>query len=302
MSAEPGIFPQLSMNDYLSMQFLSSGLVNTILSSSPYHAKWEQEHRVFDDTKASDAGSAIHSALLEGIDLLEIIVPEDYRSKPNKANPEGAIPKGWTNNAIRAARDEARINGKIPILKDDAQNVRNAVDAACEFMNKNGCEIQDCFMDGAPEVTGIWAEDEVFAKMRCDWLSDKWHISVKTTEGSANPESWVRRQMGPMGYDVQLMFYERGLLALGRNVESRILLIEQKPPYGCAVFGLAPSRSEYAAARCNRAIETWKACVKSGRYPAYSAQTHFAEAMPWESAAQEQDIFTDEELKGGLPA
>ena len=89
------------------------------------------------------------------------------------------------------------------------------------------------------------------------------------------------------------LFYERGFLSIGLQIEHRILLVEQNAPYGCCVIGLAPSRREYAASRVARALTIWRQCQKSGIWPAYPAQTCFAEAMPYELAAEEERELND---------
>lgn len=253
------------MAQYLALEALSSGLCNTLLTQSAYHARWQQQHPDNDSTPESDLGTAIHDCLLEGVDRIAAIDAPDWRTK-----------------AAKEAREAARAEGKIPMLAHKVARVEEAVKAAKAFLPTS--ELAGAFESGKPEQTVIWQEDSMLCKARPDWLSDKWHISVKTTDGSANPESWIRRQLTPMGYDVALIFYERGLRAHNLNVQSRILVIEQNPPYGCCVIGLAPSKRDYADGRVERAINVWKKCAASGRYPAYPTETCFAEAQPWEMA------------------
>jgi hypothetical protein len=270
------------MQDYLALPALSGGLVDTILRQSPAHARYQQEHSGSDFCNTADVGTAIHDAFLEGIDRIEAIDPEKYPSK------DGKTPKGWTNNAIRQARDLARASGRIPLLIHDVAQVKAAVDALYAFVATT--EIAGFKGEGKPEQTVTWEDGGVLCKARPDWLSPKWHVSLKTTDGIANPATWIRRQMSEMGYDRSLVFYERGFRFHKLTVESRILIVEQNPPYGCALVGLAPSRREYVERCVESAIRVWGECEFNGVWPGYVTQTHFAEIQPWELSEIESTL------------
>ena len=121
----PGFYPAgaLPMAQYLAdpcpEPSLSSGAAHRLITRSPAHV-YAQHPRMGaqeqEDTAASDIGSIVHDLLLGGEGKICVIDPADYRSKPTKDNPEGSIPVGWTNNAIREARDTARENGLEPNL------------------------------------------------------------------------------------------------------------------------------------------------------------------------------------------
>lgn len=300
-----GLHAKLAMADYLALPYLSSGLCNRLLSHSPYHAKHELEHREQDDTEASDNGTAIHDALLEGVDRIESIRPEDYRSKPTKANPDGAIPKGWTNNAIKAARDAARAEGRIPMLAGEVANIVGAVESARRFIE--GTTFAGIFDRGQPELTIVWTEGAgVLCKMRPDWLTDERDalLHVKTTKGGAGPQQFART-VDSMGYDVALAFYERGLATISdRQAHHVILAIEQDPPYGCALYDLDPAKQAIAASKVERAIATWKQCVARGNWPCYASHVHSLEPTPWQLGAEEREqhvAFTLEQMSAGIP-
>jgi len=282
----PGIYPGLAMSEYLSLPFLSSGLCHTLLTYSPHHARHEQQNREQDDTNASDMGTCIHDALLEGIDRIQAIDAPDWRTK-----------------SAREARDAARAAGKIPMLEHKVWQVEAAVKAARDCVANS--ELAGVFDDGQPEATIVWDEGGIKAKARPDWTAKGWHVSVKTTEGSANPALYTRHRISQLGHDTGLAFYDRGFQAHGVRLQHRILLIEQAPPYGCAIFGLAPSKWEYAERRIARAIATWQECHETGHFPCYPTRTCFAEAMPWEMAQLEEEelssAFTEEELSAGIP-
>lgn len=287
---QPGIHA-ISMADYLALKALSASLCNTLLTHSPYHAKWEQDNRREDDTDASDMGTAIHDALLEGIDRIAVIEAEDWRTK-----------------AAKEARDSARVAGKIPMLARKVAQVEAAVSAATAFVDSS--EIAGVFEDGVPEQTLIWQEGKLLCKARPDYLASNHSIMlhVKTTAGSAEPSSWIRNQLAPMGYDVAVMFYERGLYAQegdGKDaVTSVFLVIEQNAPHGCSLVALSPVMQDLASRKVERAIRVWQQCQASGKYPCYPSRIAYAEPMQWQIAVEEEvelrAEYDEKQAKEGL--
>ncbi len=276
------------MSDYIKMRGFSSSVAWRAISQSPFHARYSQT-APSEESGVADIGTIAHKILLEGHeDGIALIDADDWRTK-----------------AAKELRDAAYAEGKTPLLTRKIEPIRDMVTAARKFVEQS--EIAGVFDSGHAEATLTWDDDGLSCKIRPDYLTDKWHISLKTTDGSANPASWIRRQLTPMGYDFNIAFYERGLSANDYDVQHRILVIEQNPPYGCCIVALAPSKWEIAERQVERAIAVWKRCKATGVYPCYSTETHFAEAANWELAeAEEREtdsaFFTDEELEGGIPA
>lgn len=267
---------EIPMKDYLAMPALSSGTAFRAATESPLHARYYQQGER-DNSKVADIGTVAHQILLERHeDNIVLIEAEDWRTKDAKT-----------------MRDNAYLEGKIPLLGKQIGGIRAMVDSARAFIETS--EIADMWESGNPEVTVDWEEKGVLCKARPDFLSADWHVSVKTTQASAAPASWSRRMLSPMGYDFGLMFYRRGLLANGIDVNHRILVIEQCPPYGCALIALEPNKSAIANALIDDAIKIWAECQKTGIYPGYSRDTFFALATPWELAEAEARMY--EELK-----
>lgn len=264
----------LPMSDYLKMRGFSSSVAHRVITQSPFHARYSQT-APRDDSGVADIGTIAHRILLEGHeDGIALIDADDWRTK-----------------AAKEARDTAYAEGKTPLLARKMEPIRDMVAAARKFVAQS--EIAGCFDRGDAEVTLDWDDDGLPCKIRPDYLTDDWHLSLKTTPGSANPASWIRRQLTPMGYDFGLEFYRRGLRAngIGEECQHRILVIEQEPPYGCSLIALAPSKRDIAERAVEQAIALWKRCKATGEYPCYSTQTHYAEATTWELAdAEEREI------------
>ena len=278
-----GIHYGLPMTDYLAIDALSSGVCHALLSLSPAHAKYHKDNPD-ESNSAMDIGTVAHKILLEGNqDGIVIVDADDWRTK-----------------AAKEARDAAHAAGQIPILSAKMPLILNMVDAAKTFVASS--EIAGTFDAGKPEVTLIWDDDGVSCKARPDFLPDDHSIilHVKTTQGSAEPESWIRNQLFGNGYDVAAIFYEDGALQLGIDSESIFLVIEQNAPYGCSLIGLDPMTRENAQRKVQRAIDSWRACNVMGRWPCYPSQICYAETPPWELAATERLEMIDpvQQLEG----
>lgn len=312
---KPGVHT-LTMAEYQALPYFSSGLARIILTHSPLHA-WTSSglnpNYVEEQKKEFDLGTAAHAMLLESDAGLAVIDPELYRSKPTKANPLGNVPKGFTNEAIREARDAARANGKTPVLPTDMaeieQMVKVARQAIADCADLGGLTLDD----GVAEQVIVWQEGGAWCKARPDWMSHdrRVQLSYKTTGASANPDGF-ERVIESMGYDVQDAFYCLANRKTGGPEDCRSVTLcqENTPPYACSWTALEPGFMAMAEAKVAEAIDLWRECVKSGRWPGYSQRIHYMAAPPWAMARWEGRMplpdpraryFTAEELEGGIP-
>lgn len=304
----PGIYTseQVPMAQYLADELanvpsLSSGAAHRIIHRSPHHA-WFEHPRLGagrkEDTSATDTGSLAHEMLLGGDGKICVIKPEDYRSKPTKDEPLGSTPKGWTNNAIREARDTARENGLLPVLPWDIADARMMAEKAREFLATT--EIAGVLDHGQGEATVIHQEGDTWFRSRPDWINDRMRVVLhyKTTKASANPEPFIRGVMNSFGYDMALAFYRRCWESLGdgyRDWLHVILAQEQDAPYACSLVGLSPVSWSIAEGKVQCAVMIWQRCMQSGVWPAYSSQIHYADPTAWQLAQAEEQMARDAE-------
>lgn len=290
----PGFYPadEIGMQQYLAdpapEPSLSSSCANTLITRSPAHAHAEHPRlgtRPQDDSDASDMGTIIHDLALGGEGKICEIRREDYRSKPTKDNPDGAVPLGWTNNAIRAARDEARANGLTPVLAEDMVFARRAAKAVRDFTCDPTCEIYGAFDEGESEVTMLCEYEGIWLRARPDWLNHekKLCIHLKTTKTSVQPDSFIRGLVFGGGYDVSLAFYRFVFEQLTKQQDWThvILAVEQHAPHACSLISLDPAAWAIADDKVRRAIETWKRCMKTGKWPAYTNRICYATPTAW---------------------
>ncbi len=265
----PGLHPGLPLADYLRLPAVSASIVRAMVDRCPraaWAASWLNPSPLPDDsTDASDAGSIAHAILLEGSEACcAVIDPEDH-----PAEKTGAIPDGWTNKSIRAARDTARAAGKIPVLPRDMAEIRAMAASARAFIDGlRGSEpaIWQAFQPGGgdSELTMVWDDDGVPCRLRADRISGDRAVIVdaKFTKASAHPEAWGRSQLAGMGYYLSAAFYRRGVAALcGVEPSYVFLVVEQAPPYLCSLVGVDPAGLDLGARKVAAGLEQWRQCA-----------------------------------------
>lgn len=300
----PGMYPGVPFADYLAQPAVSAGLLKVIVNECPRAAwfeSWLNPARTPDNSHASDVGSIAHAILLEGSTAgVAVIDPENYPSKT------GTVPAGWTTKDIRAARDDARAVGKIPVLLPDMLLIENMVDSARHYIDglkDSEPAIYAAFQPdgGASEQTCIWQEDGMTCRMRPDRLANdrKLIVDIKTTQRSAEPALWSRTQMGPLGYWISASWYRRGCQRVfGQAPEYRFLVIQQDSPHLCSLVGVDPAGFDHGGMQVEYGLRVWRDCMARSYWPGYPARTVFPEVMPWDLARAQEQYGVDE---SGIP-
>lgn len=286
MSDVQGIIRDLTAAEYHSdpcpHPSLSSSIARILCESSPAHARAAHPKlnpQVIDDeAEHFDIGTAAHSILLEGVNAVEIIQADNYRT-----------------NVAKAARDAARANGKTPLLAKVWADVQAMVAATRAQLDAH-VDGRAMFKDGSPEQTLIWNEDGVWCRARLDWLRAGAIDDYKTTSTTANPEA-VSRTLFSNGWDIQCAFYLRGLKAItreasvlsathgGEDAIFRFAVQETYAPYALSVVALGPDAMVLAEKKVLYAIELWRECLKSNKWPAYPNRTAYASLPTWVESA-----------------
>jgi hypothetical protein len=257
---------------------LSASVGKILMSKSAYHA-WLAHPRLnpkyqAEESGTFDIGTAAHALLLEGSRAKICVIEAD----------------DWRTKAAKEARDQARASGLTPILARHNVAVIRMVDAAKAFIETT--ELSGIFQDGAPEQTLVWKDNGVACRSRLDWLTkDRRVILDYKSSASAQPD-WFSRQIANMGYDFQAAFYLRGLKACGHpNAQFVFLAQEVEPPHACSLHGIAPSMFAIAEAKVQRAIDLWRQCLTTGKWPAYDNRVHWAEATAWQMTQHEESLL-----------
>lgn len=261
-------------NDPCEQPSLTSSIAKLLCYQSPAHAK--AAHPRLNPTferktdEKFDVGTAVHALLLEGRNAVEVIPADD-----------------WRTAAAKEARDQARGDGRIPLLRKQWDEVENMLDALQAQLAQ--LEVDPLpFTNGRPEQTLVWTEGwsggEITCRARLDWLHDgsPFVDDLKTTSRTADPDHWSRSLFG-MGYDIQAAFYLRGLREeTGQDAELRFVVAETSEPYAVSVIALAPDALALANQKVSYALELWGRCLSAGRWDGYPSRVCYAEAPSYE--------------------
>lgn len=272
------VSPDVYHSDPCEHPSLSASIAHVLASQSPAHA-WLAHPRLggkrSDDetTKEMDHGSLLHALLLgRGRDVV-LVDADDWRTK-----------------AAKEARDSAREQGAIPVLKHRLVAANDAA-VVIRARLKEEWGINLAANGSSSEVVAIWEEESddgtrVICRGQLDWLSASMGQIVDLKCGaSAEPESCVRKFV-PMGYDIQRAAY---VSAIGRlvpklagRVDFSFAFSETAEPYAVTLVEAYGSLRELGERRWRRAVNTWARCLKTNEWPTYTREVVMAEAKPWE--------------------
>jgi len=206
-------------------------------------------------TEAMEVGSAAHRLVLGvGPELVRVEAPD------------------WRSSAARAERDRARAEGKIPLLAHQ----HDAVHAMAARLREHPLAGALLRRPGKPEQTLVWRDSRTGVRCRAmvDYLSTPRRrlilVDYKTTSDAS--DDGIRSSVARYGYHQQAAWYCAGVRALGLSDDPAFLFIfqEKEPPYLARVVELDRPAMEYGEQRNRRALEIYRECVESGRWPGYS--------------------------------
>lgn len=300
---KPDLYSGIPMAEYLAdpciAPSLNSSTAIRLLQQSPLHA-WTYHPRhpkpqLREESHEASIGTVAHAMLLEGSeDCAVLLDPNDYIGK------RGGVPKGYTNDAIREARDSVYAEGKTPLLPHQLDACRAMRDAALAYLGElkkhpRGRVIANAFEQGESETVAVAQEGPIYLRCRPDWISNDRGVAVhlKTTARSAKPESFIRGLLPSMGYDLSLGFYQRVIAgAIGAAPEVYCILAqEQAAPFACSLIGLDSAYAAIVEEKIERAVTTWARCMASGKWPAYPAEISYAQPTPWQLAQAEEEMI-----------
>jgi hypothetical protein len=211
--------------------------------------KWQQEHPVHKDV--FDVGSAAHALVLGVGAPLEVI---------DAAN--------WMTKAAKEARDEARAEGRTPLLTADYERVQAMADA----LSSHTLAMR-LLSQGEPEVSAFCPDEEtgVTRRARFDWLGPRWVTDYKTA-ASVDPRDLAGRYgaVSKWKYDMQAAWYTDIARDLGRTVDTFAFIFQTKePPYLVTVAVVPDDDLDDARERNRRALALFRDCTESGQWPGY---------------------------------
>lgn len=277
MITEPGIYIDVPDADYHAdpcpAPSLTASVAKVLLEQSPLHA-YTIHPKLGGHARAStdemEHGALVHALLLgRGPEIVSVEA------------------KDWRTKVAKAARDEARARGALPVLERHHGRARLAAQKIRERLADLGHEL-----GGQSEVTIAWREatpdGDVWARGRIDHLDGATILDLKTCT-SATAGACVRRIID-YGYDVQRAAYVRGLTAIRPELGGRVRFVfafaEVEPPYGVIVAPLDGVLRDYGERRWVEACERWARALRTGRWFGPENPQHF-EAPSWLLARME---------------
>lgn len=285
--SEPGIYENILIEDYVRdcapEPSLSTGIAAALLDECPL-AAWQKHFKLnpnyhSEDSGATDVGKLAHSMLLKQPGDVVIVPFDDWRKKE-----------------AREIRDNARSEGKIPVLEHVYPKVKKMVDvAAIKLMSVLGEEYQRLRI----ENTIVWKSNGVWCRTRPDIMTHDYSriIDFKTTNLGANPES-AARLITNRHYDLQGALVRKGVEAItGKTPEVLFLILECEEPYLCSMVGLDPAFIGAATTRIERAIDIWAECLKTNNFPGYPDDIAWVEPPPYLLAQAERAFLAS--IPGG---
>jgi hypothetical protein len=276
---EPGVY-KMSFEDYLAdpcpEPSLTRSTIKELLFRTPLHAfyghpRLNPNYKEEEGVKKFDIGSAAHSIFLEGEDIAIFLDIDDWRTK-----------------AAQASREEIYAKGKIPLLRKQHDEIMAMVQVAHDSLQRS--ELCTGITNGDSELTYIWKEDDVWCRIRPDWISkDRTLIlDYKTTSTIADPESYNKNLVVSTGLDIQNSFYPRGVKAIEKTEPDMIFMVQEiEEPYPCSFIRLDMMYADMGNEKVNRGIKIWRECLKSGVWPGYPKTIYTVEPLPWNLASWE---------------
>jgi len=247
LTYKPGIYDGVSNADYHRDEALGSTSLKTLATKTPAHYQHDKANPKTSD--AFDLGTVVHSIILEGDDSVMRVCP---------------FP-AWTTKAAKDARDEARADGKIPLLTKDWLQVLNMRDAVMRHPFARGL-----FAGHKAEQSVFWEEDGLMLKCRPDAWQPGTLVDLKTAR-DANPNEFGKTAH-EYGYHQSAAHYIDGVkAATGEELPFHFVLVEKTAPYLVSVVELDVEAINIGRQLNDRAKRIYRECLETNTWPGYPA-------------------------------
>jgi hypothetical protein len=247
----------------------SSGAKLLLPPSCPAIFDWARTHPTF--SGAFDFGHAAHAKVLGAGAEIVAVDADDWRGK-----------------AAREAKDQARAEGKTPLLAKDVA----VVDAMAAKLLEH--PVASALLDpdhGKPEQS-LFAQDEesggVWLRAMLDWLPDPGPgrtiiPDYKSTADTGNPDAFDRamaeyRYHGQAAWNLDLM---RRLGLADDDARFVFIVQSKKAPYLVSVIEPDADAMEVGREENRAAIALYAQCVSTGTWPGYGDAVTSASLPPW---------------------
>ena len=288
----PAFLPDLTFEEYLAdpapEPSLTSSIIRELLAGAPRRV-WLKTPRINpqavpEERKAFELGTAAH-ALFVGKGAELTIVEAD----------------SWRTKAAQMQRDDARADGRTPILAKDFDTVQAMAESAERQFGQNP-NIRKLYAGAARETSIVWQQWGVHHRCRPDLFDREANVVIhyKTTAQVLSPQTLPRYAAG-QGWDVTASHYRDGVKALTGEAPRQFFAVqENKPPYLAMVCQLddifllcGDMVRELIAAQ-------WARCLRQNEWPGHPVSTVRLECPPWHEA--QMTTWKDEAVEKGADA
>lgn len=245
----PGFHSSIPEAEYHSDRDSLSVTGAKTLLKSPALFRHQQDNPVHKDV--FDFGTAAHKLVLGVGSVIEPIDADSWRTK-----------------AAQEARNQARAEGRTPILAADYVTVQ----AMADRLSSHTLAMR-LLSEGEPEVSAYAVDEEtgVMRRGRFDWLHPNLLVDYKSA-ASANPNDLAGRYgaVRKWGYDQQAAWYTDLARDLGHPAAAFAFIFQEKTePYQVTVAYIDDGDLWDARAKNQAALERFRDCTESGLWPAY---------------------------------
>lgn len=254
-TAEPVVIDGMPNDDYHadSESISSTGLRKLLPPSCPAQFKWDRDNPPA-ARQEFDFGHAAHQAVLGDGPETAVLDFDNYLTK-----------------AAKAARDEARQAGAVPLLRHEHAQVRAMAEAIRQHPIAGPLFAPGT---GVAERSIFWTDPAtgIRCRVRPDWIKQLpglcLCVDYKTT-ADASPDG-VAKAVQNYGYHQQDALYLDGIEAAGLAPDgSRFLFVFQQKtaPYLITVRELDEPTRDIGRARNERALRIYAECIARGEWP-----------------------------------
>lgn len=247
-----------------------SGAKKLLAEGGPAVFAWEREHGGT-PSQEMELGTAAHKLVLgTGQEIAEV-----------KA-------KDWRSPKTRDEADNARAEGKLPLLTHQLETVK----AMAARLREHEWASRLLGQGGMAEASAFWRDPEFGTWWRCRW--DRMPepdprrrpvVADYKTCASASPKAFAKA-MADYRYYLQGHVYTAGYNAVfgGRAAApaSFALIAQEKtPPYRVAVYELHPDALAKGREDARRAMAIYAECTRTGEWPGYSPGIELLDLPYW---------------------
>lgn len=246
----PAPFRKDTDEEYFASPSISASDIDH-LRRSPAHFKAHREGKLKRDTAAIRLGGLIHRYLLqpETLDNAFHIKPEGM----SFANREG---KAWRAD-----------HADKPIIEAREWEAMKAVPHAIA----RDPAARQMFVDGWPELSCyVTDENGTERRSKFDFFSPAGNMlpDVKTTHDAR--EEAFQKTLYNLSMGVRAAFYLDNAKLAGYEKDHYVLVaVESTPPYNVVPWRIDPAVIRAGRAVYQKALQTYRDCAESGRWPGY---------------------------------